>query len=470
MNNPCAGRRCSVWTGTMLMLLAALPVLAETESCDGIRATMHDQARVDPGYLFWHQSDELKMDVDNISVLTDSAGRVVHTWPTELTGGGTPAYLIASGRILRTGIKNRQNVRGAPIASTDAVQIVGSDGSVVWELSSARFPDTVFHHDMEMLNNGNLLIVTYRKLTAAQALAIGWDPEGRDEVWADGVIEVKPDLVSGGAEIVWQWSFADHLVQDRFADKPNYGVIADHPERINPHFPESYAPMNIARQHINSVDYNEELDQILLSSFIYDEIWIINRSGDIIFRYGNPAAYGMGSDEDRVFLKQHDANWIDPGLEGAGHILVHNNNVSFRPRRPPPGQVPSQAGNNDGSNLRALERSMDNLEIDAGTSNVYELNLPRLPDGRYRREPSKPFQAEVVWLWEHPDYFADFQGSARRLPNGNTLITDTTDHHVVETTREGNIVAEYRGCTPAFKTYKYSAEQVDALLAKPKSG
>ena len=49
----------------MLLLLTALPVLAETQSCAGIQAKIHDSERVDPGYLFWHQSDELKMDVDN---------------------------------------------------------------------------------------------------------------------------------------------------------------------------------------------------------------------------------------------------------------------------------------------------------------------------------------------------------------------------------------------------------------------
>ena len=49
--------------------------------------------------------------------------------------------------------------------------------------------------------------------------------------------------------------------------------------------------------------------------------------GDLLFRYGNPLAYDSGTEEDRLFLKQHDANWIDEGLPGAGNILVHNNNM-----------------------------------------------------------------------------------------------------------------------------------------------
>ena len=57
--------------------------------------------------------------------------------------------------------------------------------------------------------------------------------------------------------------------------------------------------------HSNSIDYNEELDQILLSVPHFDEVWIIDHStsteeakghiggnsakgGDLIFRWGKP--------------------------------------------------------------------------------------------------------------------------------------------------------------------------------------
>ncbi|MEM9533909.1 MAG: arylsulfotransferase family protein, partial [Pseudomonadota bacterium] len=353
-----------------------------------------------------------------------------------------------------TGVKDRANTRGAPVASTDTIQIVEPDGEIIWELSSGQFPDTLFHHDVEYLDNGHLLVTTYRRLDAEAALARGWDPEGRGEVWADGVLEIRPDLASGEATVVWAWSFADHLIQDRFPEKPNFGVIADHPDRIDPHYPDSYAPMNVVRQHVNSVDYHEALDQILLSSFIYNEIWIIDRSGRIVFRWGNPAAYQRGSPEDRVLLRQHDANWIDAGLRGAGNILIHNNNVQFRPR-PPSDREP------DNGQPRTF---MDNLEVDAGVSGVYELRVAPAPDGSYGDRPGSPFAAEVVWRWEHESYFADFQGSARRLSNGNTLMTDTTDHLAVEVTRDGVIVAEYQGCAPAYKTYKYDRDFVARVI------
>lgn len=421
-----------------------------SDSQGPIEVTIHQPDRVDPGFLFWHQSDELQQDVENISVLIDSTGKHVHTWPSNLTGGGTPAYLLGGGRVLRIGILDRDNVAGGPIASTDAIQVVNADGNVIWQFLATRLENTLFHHDMEPMPNGHFLITTYKRLTAGEARAIGWDAGGRKEVWAEGVIELAPNFETGGAEVVWEWSFADHLIQDRFPDAPNYGVIAEHPERLDPHFPQSYAPINTVRQHINSVDYNAELDQVLLSSFIYDEIWIIGRSGELLFRYGNPAAYGMGTAENRVFLKQHDANWIDEGLPGAGNILVHNNNTIMRPRRP--GQPAAE-------NMREIGE----IEVEETRSNVYELTLPNWDGGTYGRRENSAYEAEIAWYWEHPDYFADFQGGARRLPNGNTLISDTTDYYVVEVSPDGEIVAEYQGTTPVFKAYKYSAAHVAAM-------
>ena len=444
----------------------------ESSVSSPIKATIYSSDEVFDGYLFWHQADELREDVDNISLLTDANGKLVHTWQTNLTGGGTPAYLLENGGVLRTGITDRQNTRRGPVASSDTVQLTNIQGDVIWEINSRQLGDLLFHHDVELMPNGNILISTYEPLTAAQALAIGWDPGAQKVVWADGVVEVAPNIEAGTSKVVWHWSFADHIVQDRFPDAPNYGVVAGTPERIDPHYPRNYAPRNVVRQHVNSVDYHPGKDQILLSSFIYNEIWIIDRSttiqeaagtsggrsgkgGDLLFRFGNPEAYGRGTVEDRLFLKQHDANWIDNGLPGAGNILVHNNNTEFKPQRPAATRPPVEERLPTG----------DEIDVKEGRSNVYELRPLMDADGSYTKVDGE-FRAETVWYWEHPDYFADFQGGARRLPNNNTLVTDTTDDLVVEVNPGGEIVAEYRGATPVFKAFKYSAEEAAPLVGK----
>ena len=80
--------------------------------------------------------------------------------------------------------------------------------------------------------------------------------------------------------------------------------------------------------HTNSIDYNEEFDQILISVRYFNEIWVIDHSttteeaaghtggnsgkgGDLLYRWGNPKNIGR---EPRVInssLGQHDASWIE---------------------------------------------------------------------------------------------------------------------------------------------------------------
>jgi len=443
---------------------------------DPITSQIADPNKVSDGYLFWHQSDELRTDVDNVSLLTDARGQLVHIWKTDLTGGGTPAYLMETGGVARVGVKDLAYSRGGPVASTDTLQFTDRHGNALWELNAQDFDGIRFHHDFALMKNGNVLVTTYEPLSAQEALNIGWDPGDQSTIWTDGILEIKPFTDTGDYEVVWHWRFADHIVQDKFPDQPNYGVIADTPHRVDPHYPKNYLPKNTVRQHINSLDYNEELDQILLSSLIYDEIWIIDHStsteeaasshggksgkgGDLLFRFGNPEVYDRGGPEDRVFLKQHDANWISPGLPGSGNILVHNNNTRFKPRGL---GAPQQGASTNGTDAPRAGREL--LASNQGNSNVYELRPTREGVANYGPNLDGVFQAETVWVFEHEDYFADFQGGARRLPNGNTLLTDTTDYLVVEVDPRGDIVARYQGATPVFKAFKYSANFVSPLI------
>lgn len=98
-----------------------------------------------------------------------------------------------------------------------------------------------------------------------------------------------------------------------------------------------------------------------------------------------------------------------------------------------------------------------------GISNVHEIS-PVVDDGHYVTGNAGTFEAKQIWFWKHEDFFAPFQGGARRLPNGNTLLTDTVGRRVWEVASDGDVVVRYQGPAPAFKTFKYSAEQVKDLL------
>ena len=51
-----------------------------------------------------------------------------------------------------------------------------------------------------------------------------------------------------------------------------------------------------------------------------------------------------------------------------------------------------------------------------------------------------PLTNQIRWQYTDPDFFTATQGSAQRLQNGNTLITESNTGHVFEVTRDGKMV------------------------------
>jgi hypothetical protein len=75
--------------------------------------------------------------------------------------------------------------------------------------------------------------------------------------------------------VVWQWHVWDHLVQDYSSSKANYGVVAQHPELIDANgtgikIPEFW-------NHLNGIDYNAQLDQIMISIRGNSELFVIDQ-------------------------------------------------------------------------------------------------------------------------------------------------------------------------------------------------
>jgi hypothetical protein len=304
-------------------------------------------------------------------------------------------------------------------------------GKLLWQLNLST-DQYIAHHDFAILPNGNILTITWESVTADEAISQGRDPETVPEdgdFWYDGVIEIDPY----NAEIVWEWSVRHHMIQDFDSTKENYGVVEDHPERwdINRYVPSFVAGKITADwAHFNAIDYNPELDQILLSSNFHGEFYIIDHSttpyeaagheggrygkgGDILYRWGNPQNYKRGTAEDRHLWGQHDVQWIRDGLNGAGNLLMFNNGGKDRP-----------------------------------WSTVIEIAPPMNPDGSYVLEPGEAFgPVDYAWHYdpEPPErFFSFFVSGVQRLPNGNTLINQGAGAKVREVTADGEIVWEFR--------------------------
>ena len=181
--------------------------------------------------------------------------------------------------------------------------------------------------------------------------------------------------------------------------------------------------------HTNAIDYHPEYDLIALSTPELNEIWVVDHStstdeamwdkggrwkkgGDLLYRWGNPKNYGMGTDADRRLFYQHNPEWILDAPAGQLRLLLFNNG----------------GGRPDGD-----------------YSSILELKLPFDPAKGFLRERNEPFgPAEPAWSYSAKgEFFSSFISGSQRLASGNTLICSGAPGRVFEVTPKGEIVWDF---------------------------
>jgi hypothetical protein len=150
-----------------------------------------------------------------------------------------------------------------------------------------------------------------------------------------------------------------------------------------------------------------------LSAFITNEVLIIDhgistedakgRAGDLLFRWGNPAAYGESGKQ--MLFNQHNAQWIDPESATSNILLFSNGDPVTRPY-----------------------------------STVMELELKA--DDSY-----EPSDVEVIWEYgddaDEEQFFSYTISGVQRLSNGDTLICSGMEARVIEIDSAGEKVWEF---------------------------
>ncbi|MCO6492648.1 MAG: aryl-sulfate sulfotransferase [Phaeodactylibacter sp.] len=385
--------------------------------------------------------------------LLDNCGEVVHSWPGNYRPGNV-AYLLENGLLLRTGRLNSSFNAGG---TGGHIELVGWEGNLVWQYDYSS-PNYHQHHDVEYMPNGNILVIAWERHSRTEAINAGRNPSlvGNSGLWTEQVTELEP-VGADQANIVWQWRLWDHLVQQYDIARANYGMVADHPELVDINF-ETGGGNNPDWVHFNAVDYNPALDQIVLSSRSLSEFWVIDhsttteeaathsggnagRGGDLLYRWGNPRAYGRGTESSQQLFNQHDVHWIEGGLADAGQFMAFNNGLA----RP------------------------------AGNYSTVDIVAPPLEEnGQYALEEGQAFgPGSLSWTYpSQPDYsfFSPNISGAQRLPNGNTLICEGRPGRLFEVTYDGQPVWEYvnpvratgpiaQGMNPSnndvFRAYRY---------------
>jgi len=354
----------------------------------------------------------------NVTYLMDMYGRQVHSWQVDYPPGNS-VYLLENGHLLRP---SRPANGGGGL-----IQEIAWDGTILWEYT--YFDSAVRqHHDIEPMPNGNVLLLAWEYKTLEEVIAAGRDTSQLDDstLWPEHVVEVEPNGTTGGS-IVWEWHLWDHLIQDYDPTKNNYGVVAEHAELVNIN---SVLTFEADWIHANAIEYNAELDQIVICSRNLSEFWVIDHStstteaagntggnsgmgGDILYRWGNPQNYDAGSEVDQRLFLQHDAQWIKPGCPGEGNFLVFNNGGKSR-----------------------VYSTVDEIESPVDAEGYYP--PPALGT------PHDPTEASWVYIADPPDdFYSSFISGAQRLVNGNTLICAGVGGRFFEVTPTFEIVWEY---------------------------
>jgi hypothetical protein len=356
--------------------------------------------------------------------LMDNYGDIVHSW-NSLTTCTQGAYLLENGNLIRSSIMPSYTILFG--GAQGFFEMFDWDGKLIWKFKYSNNKINA-HHDFIALPNGNILIIAWEKKTAEEAIKAGRIPDNINgkTIWSEHIIEVEPTGSSDG-NIIWEWHVWDHLIQDFDPSKENYGVVGDHPELIDINFEGKRSDW----LHINSIDYNEKFDQILVSLRTFGEIWIIDHSttseeaaghsggksgkgGDLLYRWGNPQAYRAGDESDQKFFCQHDATWIEKDCPGEGNILVFNNRLK-------------------GPN--GYYSSVDEIVPPVDDEGFYEYTLG---------SPYKPEEQIWVFTTENPyDMYSYLCSSAQRQKNGNTLICSSSQAFFLEVTHEKEKIWEY---------------------------
>jgi hypothetical protein len=359
-------------------------------------------------------------------------GEVVHTWKNSIYQDSQSTYLLENGNLVRASLVATSSFTAGGYQGR--VEIFDWNDTRIWNYEYSTYA-YCSHHDVQPLPNGNILMIAWERLTRDDVIDAGRNPNyvPGEYFWSDYIVEVQPVGDSDGI-IVWEWHAWDHLIQDYDETKENYGIVGNHPELIDVNFGGLDAG-RIDWLHTNSIDYNPELDQILLSIHNLNEIWIIdhsttteeaanhtggiyNKGGDILYRWGNPISYKTGTKNDQKYFGQHGATWVKPNYPGEGNILVFNN--------------------------------------DAGGSEKYstvdEIIPPIDENGNYEYIENQAYQPEEQnWIFstENPqDMYSRTTSNVQKLPNGNILICSSNSGYFLEVNNEKEIVWEYTNPYP----------------------
>jgi hypothetical protein len=434
--------------------------------------TKRKPSKMQSGYTYVDTAIDQTLGLPNEAFLIDSRGKLVHTFdigfgskalPDGHVIGGLP-FPDRAGRLVPTldcllELDWDNNVvwppNGATVIGANGGRFCDPNGQVIG-LNTDEFgrPVTSQHHDVQRQGNpvGYFAPLQEPEIGGGKTLILALDLPPFAEtahisdfpLYSDKIVEV--DVNSRGTTVLWEFHAHEHF--EASGGDLGYGFDAVAKQALktirggvgNPELgnrtdwlhgnyaaylgPNRWCP----DPERPSCDRRFDPDNVIFGSREANFIVIIARhdhpqgawkSGDIVWRVGPTFNYGPGKIDQLV--GPHHAHMIPALLNGAGNIMVLDNGGTA-------GYGPDANGNPAHPNLsRPFSR-------------VIEFN---------------PITLEVVFVYQRPDpntvppgetfapFRTDLAGSAQRLVNGNTLITEAVSGRIFEVTQQGSLVWEF---------------------------
>ncbi len=399
------------------LLLAATVLATVSQAQRTVGLIQHDADL--PGYALFAPINS------NVTYLIDGCGREVKHWSSTYSAGAS-AQLQPDGSLLRAGSVGNPDFHGG--GNGGVIERFNWDGNLIWSYLLSN-DSMCQHHDFTVMPNGNILTIVWELHPSAEAFAHGKDTSySQTRLWSEKLLELHPTGPEQ-ADIVWTWRAWDHLVQHFDPELPNFAQPSQRSERIDINY-QVGPPSNLDWLHINSIAYNAERDEVLVSVHNFDEFWVIDHStttaeaaestggasghgGDLLYRWGNPEAYGAGLLSDRKLFGQHHATWLPPEHPDAGKIMVFNNG-----RLRPEGNY---------SSVEIIDPALDT-------------------EGHYFLEPGTAAGPDTAfWTWTAPiptDFYGMNLSGVFALDDG-FYITDGPHGHFILIDGNGDQVWEY---------------------------
>ncbi|MCB0332988.1 MAG: aryl-sulfate sulfotransferase [Bdellovibrionales bacterium] len=363
-----------------------VPPTKEAEAFHG-EVTVYNETKSFPGYTLYPVVGTAQV------LLLDMKGDVVHHWPVD----AQRARLLPNGNLLvvhgskwGTGVEPWKTYKFS-------VREYDWNGTLVWEYDA---PGRV-HHDVARLPNGNTLF-PYRTILPPESLEQITSKRRKrlKQIRSDAIIEVSPF-----GRVVWNWKAEEHLDVNS-CGKP---ACTDENAADWTHVNTTYVlPEN---RFFDGGDERFRPGNLLILIRNWWTAMILDReTGEPVWEYTGDYKGGLSGG--------HEAVMIEPGLPGAGNILIFDNG----------------------------------RKIHQGESYALEIN---------------PQTKELVWVYDNgKKFFSNSAGALQRLPNGNTLISEDLSGRVFEVTPEKEIVWEYKGSHRIARAKRYPYEYVSSVIRK----